>query len=120
MLQPDLDNVYPPTRFSAAVQTNIAFSSLPEGDLPTAGAHAYSWRIPVLPPTREEQELEGYKPPDPLPEGGDGWLYGFVWFSQEKVTILTVRWVLQIADRPRYSNRMLHFDEGTHNGRWYS
>lgn len=83
--QPDLDNVYPPTRFSAAVQSNIAFSSLPEGELPTAGAHAYSWRIPISPPTKEEERKVGYKSPDPLPEGGDGWLYGFVWFQQEKV-----------------------------------
>ncbi|GAA6023546.1 hypothetical protein JCM10207_005712 [Rhodosporidiobolus poonsookiae] len=65
---PNLDNAYPPVRFPAKVKQNIAFSSLPEGDLdlpspspssslssssssssataPEPQGYAYSWRIP--------------------------------------------------------------------------
>ncbi|SDA02981.1 BZ3500_MvSof-1268-A1-R1_Chr11-1g03247 [Microbotryum saponariae] len=48
-LGPALSEVYPPTRFPKSLQSNIAFSSLPEGEdqLPTAGAHIFSWRIPL-------------------------------------------------------------------------
>ncbi|SCV73310.1 BQ2448_7236 [Microbotryum intermedium] len=46
---PELSEVYPPTRFPKSLRSNIAFSSLPEGEdqLPTAGAHTFSWRIPI-------------------------------------------------------------------------
>ncbi|KDE04606.1 hypothetical protein MVLG_04986 [Microbotryum lychnidis-dioicae p1A1 Lamole] len=48
-LGPALSEVYPPTRFPKSLRSNIAFSSLPEGEdqLPTAGAHTFSWRIPI-------------------------------------------------------------------------
>ncbi|GAA5821580.1 hypothetical protein JCM11251_000919 [Rhodosporidiobolus azoricus] len=81
---PNLDNTYPPIRFPPAIRSNIAFSSLPEGDLPSfshpspaalssstsstaasssAGDNGYSyhWRIPY--PTgselREAEEALG-------------------------------------------------------------
>lgn len=80
--QPELSSVYPPVALPKAVRSNIAFSSLPEGDLPTAGPHAYSWRIPLPPPTA----AEGDEQMKELPSGGDGCLHGFVWFVQEKVS----------------------------------
>lgn len=78
----DLDNVYPPTNFSPALKANIAFSSLPEGDDPVGRPHSYSWRIPV-PPDAVERD-PAIRRPDKLPDA-DGFLYGFVYFVQEKV-----------------------------------
>ncbi|KAM0753112.1 DUF1630-domain-containing protein [Meredithblackwellia eburnea MCA 4105] len=96
---PDLDNIYPDLPLSPTLRSNIAFSSLPEGDMPTAGAHMFSWRIPipttapvlespVLHQEPEEQLEELGVPPQRresyfVPEG-DGFYYGFVYFVQEK------------------------------------
>ncbi|KAK4699375.1 hypothetical protein P7C70_g6887, partial [Phenoliferia sp. Uapishka_3] len=84
-LGPDLISLYPPTPLSPALQSNIAFSSLPEGDMPTAGAHTYSWTIPI-PRTEVEDRDEGVAK-DRLPDV-DGNLYGFVYFVQEKNVLL--------------------------------
>lgn len=73
-----LDTTYPTTSFSPSLSANIAFSSLPEGDLPTAGAHSYSWRIPL---PRGETLDKGVAEE----EEGDGCLHGFVYFQTEKV-----------------------------------
>ncbi|GAA5888984.1 hypothetical protein JCM6882_009707 [Rhodosporidiobolus microsporus] len=111
---PNLDNTYPPIRFPPEVKSNIAFSSLPEGDLPSfsqpstaslssstsstssatssaAGdnGYAYHWRIPYPSESelrRAEEQLGRGKEVYRLPEGdeGDGALHGFVWFVQEK------------------------------------
>ncbi|GAA5865062.1 hypothetical protein JCM8547_007700 [Rhodosporidiobolus lusitaniae] len=59
---PNLDNAFPPVRFPPDVKSNIAFSSLPEGDLPSfspvaststasppapgENGYAYHWQIP--------------------------------------------------------------------------
>lgn len=93
--QPLLTSLYPPPPPSLplppSLQQNIAFSSLPEGDLPTAGAHAYTWRIPIpLDSKGKEQEVaevegEGDGDGDEWRKG-DGCLHGFVWFVQEKVS----------------------------------
>ncbi|ORY77594.1 hypothetical protein BCR35DRAFT_305344 [Leucosporidium creatinivorum] len=71
--------------FPPSLQQNIAFSSLPEGDLPTAGAHAYTWRIPIPKPTGEKgKEREVAEESGEEWRKGDGCLHGFVWFVQEK------------------------------------
>ena len=77
----ELRSIYPPTRLSPDIQANIAFSSLPEGEMPTAGAHMYSWTIPI--PQKEKSEDEGVAK-DAVPDV-DGNLYGVVYFVQEKV-----------------------------------
>lgn len=79
-----MDNMYPPHRFSSAVHANIAFSSLPEGEFPVVGVHTYSWRIPL--PSPPPPISPNQKPPDPIPPGGDGYLHGYVWFVQERVS----------------------------------
>ncbi|POY76233.1 hypothetical protein BMF94_0428 [Rhodotorula taiwanensis] len=105
---PNLDNTYPATRFPPAVNTNIAFSSLPEGaDLPpppttsvsAAGdeqGYAYSWKIPYPPPDElvridNAADLGPDKHVFRLPatseesrEQGTGALYGYVWFVREQ------------------------------------
>ncbi|KAL8287038.1 hypothetical protein RQP46_004044 [Phenoliferia psychrophenolica] len=69
------------------MQANIAFSSLPEGDMPTAGAHIYSWTIPiprVAGTAKSLSEDEGVAK-DAVPTVA-GNLYGVVYFVQEKIT----------------------------------
>ncbi|GAA5974307.1 hypothetical protein JCM11641_006725 [Rhodosporidiobolus odoratus] len=104
---PNLDNCFPPVRFPLDVKSNIAFSSLPEGDLPAFSpvastsatiptsstsrhepqGYAYHWRIPY-PSEGELRKAEAAKGKEVLrlPEGedGDGALHGYVWFVQEK------------------------------------
>ena len=79
-LGPSLDATYPPTPLSPELGANIAFSSLPEGELPVAGAAAYHWRIPI--PSQDKITLEWCRS-DPR---HDGALHGFVWFVQEKAS----------------------------------
>jgi hypothetical protein len=89
-----LDNNYPHFTLPPSVQHQLAFSSLPEGDLPatiTEQGYAYNWRIPY-PPEEELRKLdEKGKPVLRLPkpateeEENDGGLYGYVWFNQEQV-----------------------------------
>ncbi|GAA6032960.1 hypothetical protein JCM8097_000067 [Rhodosporidiobolus ruineniae] len=102
---PNLDNAYPPIRFPPSIRANIAFSSLPEGDLPSTsslsptpssstaapgpgeGGYAYHWRIPYPDETalrREETQTGKEYARLPESEDGDGALHGFVWFVQEK------------------------------------
>ncbi|GJN93678.1 hypothetical protein Rhopal_006735-T1 [Rhodotorula paludigena] len=94
---PNLDNAYPPTRLPPQVQTNLAFSSLPEGtDLPHPAllpdhGYAYHWRIPY-PADDDLDRLEARQPPGqdapferlPRAEAADGALHGFVWFVREQ------------------------------------
>ncbi|GAA6003056.1 uncharacterized protein JCM10292_000315 [Rhodotorula paludigena] len=94
---PNLDNAYPPTRLPPHVQTNLAFSSLPEGtDLPHPAllpdhGYAYHWRIPY-PADDDLDRLEARQPPGqdapferlPRAEAADGALHGFVWFVREQ------------------------------------
>ncbi|GAA5883187.1 hypothetical protein JCM1840_005037, partial [Sporobolomyces johnsonii] len=86
---PNLDNAYPPVRFPAALAQNIAFSSLPVGEMHrlTENGYCYSWRIPY-PPEEELERAEKGKGKEierlPVVDEGDGALHGFVWFAQEK------------------------------------
>lgn len=82
--------MYPPTPLAAELQANIAFSSLPEGDMPTAGAHMYSWTIPI-PQTPKDLEPDEGVAKDAVPDV-DGNLYGVVYFVAEKVRI-SPRWM---------------------------
>ncbi|KAM0791909.1 hypothetical protein ACM66B_004163 [Microbotryomycetes sp. NB124-2] len=77
---PILDNVYPNVNLHPLVKANIAFSSLPEGELPSSKVLTYSWRIP----TDVHNSITEKSPPDRPPPGGDGFLHGFVYFAQEK------------------------------------
>lgn len=85
----DLDSTYPLMAWPPSLQSNIAFSSLPEGDLPTAGAHSYSWRIPIpvleLPAGGRRASISSDLYVKATGANGDGFLYGFVYFVQEKV-----------------------------------
>ncbi|BGP26991.1 DUF1630 family protein [Rhodotorula toruloides] len=95
---PNLDNVFPATRFPPAIKQNIAFSSLPEGaDIPPPsalpdGGYSYHWRIPYPPESqlwRIDDKLGKGKGVERLPiiDGdaeGPGALHGFVWFVREK------------------------------------
>lgn len=109
--QQNLDNCYPPVRFPPSIKSNIAFSSLPEGDLPSLSpssssslaetGYRYHWRIPYpsegeLREAEEEEERKGggrremwrlpkRREEEDGGEDGDGALHGFVWFVQEKV-----------------------------------
>lgn len=87
----DLDSTYPSMTWPPSLQANIAFSSLPEGDLPTAGAHSYSWRIPIPypepPPGGRRASISSNM--DVSLGAGDGFLYGFVYFVQEKVCCIS-------------------------------
>ncbi|GAA5954973.1 hypothetical protein JCM21900_005952 [Sporobolomyces salmonicolor] len=86
---PNLDNAYPPVRFPDAMAQNIAFSSLPEGEMHnlTENGYCYSWRIPY-PAEDELKRVEKGKGKEierlPVIDEGDGALHGFVWFAQEK------------------------------------
>ncbi|GAA5997340.1 hypothetical protein JCM5350_004135, partial [Sporobolomyces pararoseus] len=104
---PNLDNNYPHFVLPQKVQKQLAFSSLPEGDLPlsvTENGYSYSWRISY---PQEEEELkrcdeeQGEKvlrlPCSNGIEENDGGLYGYVWFSQEQNSTL----------RRNYSQRSL-------------
>ncbi|GAA5877787.1 hypothetical protein JCM16303_000237 [Sporobolomyces ruberrimus] len=108
---PNLDNNYPHFSLPPSVQHQLAFSSLPEGDLPPSvtideQGYSYSWRIPY-PEEAELEKLEREKGKGkerylrlPKPREGeetDGGLYGYVWFSQEQNTTL----------RRNYSQRSL-------------
>ncbi|BGO94502.1 hypothetical protein NBRC10512_000305 [Rhodotorula toruloides] len=95
---PNLDNVFPATRFPPAIKQNIAFSSLPEGaDIPPPsalpdGGYSYHWRIPYPPESqlwRIDDKLGKGKEVERLPKvdedaEGPGALHGFVWFVREK------------------------------------
>ncbi|BGP34668.1 hypothetical protein JCM10296v2_006490 [Rhodotorula toruloides] len=95
---PNLDNVFPATRFPPAIKQNIAFSSLPEGaDIPPPsalpdGGYSFHWRIPYPPESqlwRIDAKLGKGKEVERLPKvdedaEGPGALHGFVWFVREK------------------------------------
>ncbi|GAA5849367.1 hypothetical protein JCM5353_005308 [Sporobolomyces roseus] len=106
---PNLDNQYPHFQLPPSVHHQLAFSSLPEGDLPPAVAteegYCYSWRIPY--PREEELKALDDKngkgkqvlrlPESEPDQENDGGLYGYVWFSQEQNSSL----------RRNYSQRSL-------------
>ncbi|KAK4046731.1 hypothetical protein OIV83_005836 [Microbotryomycetes sp. JL201] len=80
--QPILDNVYPNVNLNPLLKANIAFSSLPEGELPSSKVLTYSWRIPA--DGLRSSTSDTCTQADSLPRGGDGFLHGFVYFAQEK------------------------------------
>ncbi|GAA6063699.1 hypothetical protein JCM10212_000278, partial [Sporobolomyces blumeae] len=97
---PNLDNNYPHFVLPPTITAQLAFASLPEGDLPppppldtassTSDGYCYSWRIPY-PPEAELAKFDrdtGNKGKHVLrlPETHerDGGLYGHVWFNQER------------------------------------
>ncbi|GAA5939766.1 uncharacterized protein JCM15063_005280 [Sporobolomyces koalae] len=93
---PNLDNNYPHFDLPPSIQPQLAFSSLPEGDLDPATAargYSYHWRIDY--PSEDELirlEKENNRVDKPylrLPEVNhahehDRALYGYVWFNQEQ------------------------------------
>ncbi|GAA5905596.1 uncharacterized protein JCM6883_005382 [Sporobolomyces salmoneus] len=104
----NVDNNYPHFTLPTSVQKQLAFSSLPEGDIPpslTSQGYSYSWRLPY--PNEQElrkAEQEQRQPVLRLSKTSsdettetDGAMYGYVWFSQEQNSSL----------RRNYSQRSL-------------
>lgn len=131
---PNLDNAYPPTRLPPQVQTNLAFSSLPEGtDLPHPAllpdhGYAYHWRIPY-PSEDDLDRLEARQPPGqdapferlPRAEAADGALHGFVWFVREQVRTLPGQSAISrspgLTLRLACAHRTIACDEASRNAR---
>ncbi|KAK4049215.1 hypothetical protein OIO90_005504 [Microbotryomycetes sp. JL221] len=85
---PILDNLYPNVNLPSTAKANIAFSSLPEGELPSSRTLSYSWRIPMSSATTRRTATTNVTTKgqqcDSVPPGGDGYLHGYVYFIQEK------------------------------------